>query len=74
MLDNFFVSLNNVLREFNEMKKEIKNPENFRHFITIVDISRETYERKGIEISAYLTRDRPAVIYKYILEGHCLSF
>ena len=56
------------------MKKEIKNPENFRHFITIVDISRETYERKGIEILAYLTRDRPAVIYKYILEGHCLSF
>ena len=29
-----FVSLNNVLKEYNEMKNEIKNPENCVKYIT----------------------------------------
>ena len=47
-------SINNVLREYNEIKKEIKK---FRRFceiqyIKIVDISRKTYERNGLETIA----------------------
>ena len=46
-----FVSVNNALREYNEMKEEIKKSWNFcrTHYISMVDISRETYERNGIE-------------------------
>ena len=45
--DEFF-SINNDLRESNEMKKDIKNPETLMEY-TIVDISRKKYERNGTE-------------------------
>ena len=47
-----FVSVNNVLREYSEMKEETKNPKkNFCgiRYINMVDISRKTYERNDIE-------------------------
>ena len=46
-----FVLVNNVLREYNEMKQEIKNPKKFCgiHYINMVDISRKMNERNGIE-------------------------
>ena len=49
-----FVSINNVLREYNEIKKEIKKFWRFCEiqYIKIVDISRKTYERNGLETIA----------------------
>ena len=49
-----FVSVINVLRKYNEVKEEIKKSWNFcgTHYINMVDISRETYERNGIETIA----------------------
>ena len=46
-----FVSLNNVLRGYNEMKKQTKKSKNFCgiHYINMVDISRKTYERNCTE-------------------------
>ena len=40
-------SLNNVLREYNETKEKINNPENFWgiHYKSMVDMSRKTYEK-----------------------------
>ena len=48
--DNFF-SVDNVLREYNEMKEEIKTFWNFCgiYYINLVDISRKKYERNGVE-------------------------
>ena len=47
-------SINNVLREYNEIKKEIKKFWRFCEiqYIKIVDISRKTYERNGLETIA----------------------
>ena len=42
-----FVSVNNVLREYNEVKKERKSCG--AHYINMIDISREIYEINGIE-------------------------
>ena len=45
-----FILVNNVLREFNEMKEEIKNPETCGiQYITMVDISRKIYEINCLE-------------------------
>ena len=46
-----FVSVNNVLREYNEMKEEIKKSWNVCriNYINMVDINRETYGRNGVE-------------------------
>ena len=46
-----FVLVNNVLKEYNEMKEEIKKSWNFRgtHYLSIVDISKQTYEKNGIK-------------------------
>ena len=48
---NEFVSINNVLKEDNEMKEEIKKSWNFQgiQYINMIDISRKTYERNDIE-------------------------
>ena len=46
-----FVLVNNVLREYYEMKEEIKQFRNFCgiYNIKLIDISRKTYEKNGIE-------------------------
>ena len=46
-----FVSVNNVLREYNEMKEEIKKSWNVCriNYINMVDINREMYGRNGVE-------------------------
>ena len=46
------VSVNNVLREYKLEIKKKKNFLNFRgtHYINMIDISRRTYKRNGIEI------------------------
>ena len=46
-----FVLVNNVLREYYEMKKEIKQFWNFCgiYNIKLIDISRKPYEKNGIE-------------------------
>ena len=46
-----FVSVNNVWREYNEMKEYIKRFWNFCwiHYMNMADISRKKYERNGIE-------------------------
>ena len=46
-----FVSVNNVLREYNKMEDEVKTSWNCRgiYYINMVHISRETYEISGIE-------------------------
>ena len=46
-----FVSVNNVLREYNKMEDEVKTSWNCRgiYYINMVDISRETHEISGIE-------------------------
>ena len=46
-----FVSVNNILREYNEMKEGIKQSWNFCgiHYINMVNISRKTYRRNGTE-------------------------
>ena len=43
---NEVVSINNVLREYNKTKREIKNPETSVEYfyMNMVDVSRETYE------------------------------
>ena len=43
-----FVSINNVLRKYNEIKEGIKHSETSAEY-SMVDISRKTYERNGIE-------------------------
>ena len=46
-----FVSIINVLGEYNEIKEEIKKSWNFcgMQYINMVDIRRKMYERNGIE-------------------------
>ena len=46
-----FVSVNNMLRKYNEMEEGIKQSWNFCgiHYINMVDISRKTYKRNGTE-------------------------
>ena len=45
-----FISVNNMLREYKIMKEEIKCPEtSVEYIINMFDISRETYERNGVE-------------------------
>ena len=46
-----FVSGNNLLKEYNEPKEEFKSPKNFCgiYKIDVVEISRKTYARIGIE-------------------------
>ena len=72
-----FVFVNNVLREYNRIKKDIKNPEfsvdseKFRTFsfsINSVDISRKTYEWNDIEMKV----DNDGILWlneKHIEEG-----
>ena len=61
-----FVSVNNLLRKYNEMRKEIKNPE--IHYINMVDTSRKTYERNSIE--TIVDNDGILWLYeKHIKEG-----
>ena len=48
-----FVSVKNILREYNKMKEEIKNWNLLGiHYINRVDISRKKYERNSIETVA----------------------
>ena len=49
-----FVSVNNMLKEYNEMKEEINKFWNFCqiYYINMFDISRETDERNGVETIA----------------------
>ena len=51
-----FVSINNVLREYNEIEEEIKRSWNFCriHRINMVDIYRKTDERKDILVMTNL--------------------
>ena len=46
-----FVSVNDMLRKYNEMEEGIKQSWNFCgiHYINMVDISRKTYKRNGTE-------------------------
>ena len=46
-----FVSVNNMLRKYNEMEEGIKQSWNFYgiHYINMVDISRKMYKRNGTE-------------------------
>ena len=65
-----FVSVNNVLREYNAMDKKIKKSWNFCgiHYVNMVDISRKTYERNGIETMV----DNDGILWlneKHIEEG-----
>ena len=64
------IVVNNKLREYNEMKEEIKKPGTLSviHNINMVDISRKTYKRKGVEAKV----DMDGVLWlneKYIEEG-----
>ena len=51
-----FVSLNNVLREYNEITEESRNPENtlkyyiniWKYYINMVDVGRKKYEKKMV--------------------------
>ena len=64
-----FVSVSNVLRKYNDINNEIKNPETCGiHYIKMVDISRKTYERNGIETIV----DKDGILWlneKYTEEG-----
>ena len=46
-----FVSVNNMLRKYNDMEEGIKQSWNFYgiHYINMVDISRKMYKRNGTE-------------------------